>query len=571
MKLKSAFFITRIITVVFISFFVESSYAVAPDDVATALANAAGVRTGVCALPSAGDGLLAVAFARKGFTVSSSVQDPVKLAALRASMSDSGLLGRSLYLGTARAGHLNMADRSVDLAIVVASVPAELKSCPAEEILRVLSPYNGVAIIGPLTTATESMVKTWAGGLPGATVIQAAGESWLMARRGPLEGGSPWSHWFGGSDNNPVNADSAFDGPTEVAWLGKPYGYPRHVGCRVAANGRVFVAIGAADYPGSQKAETIRQIVARSIFNGTVLWRRALNENHRVLKSLMIADGDMLWLADGPNILSLDASTGSEKSQVSAGKEGESCKWIARSEGILTALVGPDDPKETGALADGRDMLKWKTERTSGYGRKIMAIDEKSGKILWTHEEPDAIAGRAIAVHNGQLFFLVPGRRLACIELKTGKPVWENKDATMLAGNEDRVTDLGGVTVVSLEERPALLVADHAVYLGQADAMNFYCFSIKDGTQLWTAKRRGGRAFNFLALKDQLFINGTEVSGILDGLTGKKAAQQVEFGGGCGVFTASEHSIQAQVGGATISLPDMKKKASMPIKTHCHL
>ena len=548
------------------------AFAASPDDTATALASAAGVKTGVCAIPFIGDGSLATAFAKKGFIVSASDPDPAKVTRVRVSLADSGLIGRSLYLEKARPGRLALADRSVDLAVLIVAGPADLQTVAPDEFFRVLAPFNGTAIIGPLTPATEPAIKAWAAKLPGATTREAAGARWIVARRGPLEGAVSWSHWFCNPDNNPVTTDTAFDGPTDVSWLGKPYNYPRHVGCRVAANGRVFVAIGAADYEGTHSPDTLNQIVARSIFNGSVLWRRPLDPKNRVLKSAMIADGDLLWLADGPDILQLDAATGVEKARFPVGANGESSKWLAESDGILVALVGADDPKDDGSMADGRNMAKWATERTLGYGRKFVALDAKTGKSIWQHEEPNPVAGRTVAVRKGQLFFLVPGQRLACADLKTGKPVWENKDADMLAGNDEQVKDLGGVTVVSIEERPALMVTENAVYLGQSDAMNFYCFALKDGARLWSLKRHGGRAFNFLATDEKLFLAGTEPNGVLDPLTGKKETKQPpRMGSGCGVFTASAHALLGQVGGASVSLPEMKDNGSLPIKTQCQL
>jgi len=323
-----------------------------PEDTATALAVAAGVKTGLCAIPDAGDGSLAAAFAKKGFVVWASNPDAGKFEAARLAQADSGLLGRSLYLETSRPGNIALADRSADLVILNVSNPALLQSLTAAEVLRVLSPYNGVALIGPLSTANEPAIKEWAKSLPGVTGKEVAGTRWLMARRGALEGGQPWSHWFCTPDNNPVSADSAFDLPTEIQWLGKPYSYPRHVGCRVAANGRVFVMIGASGSAGvpddmSDADGKTHQIVARSIFNGSVLWRRPIDKDRRVLQSAMVADGDRLWLADGQNVLLLDAATGEEKMRVPVGKEGESCKWIALSGGILTALAGANDPPET--------------------------------------------------------------------------------------------------------------------------------------------------------------------------------------------------------------------------------
>lgn len=542
-----------------------------PDDTATALAAAAGVKTGICAINRAGDGSLAVALAKNGFIVWAGETDPTKLAATRAALADSGLLGRSLYIEAARPGHLSLADCTVDLALITIGAATNLQTLPAEEVSRVLTPYNGVALIGPVTSANEAAVKTWATTLPGSTMKDAAGARWLFVRRGPLQGGSPWTHWFGAADNNPVTQDSAFNSPSEIAWLGKPYQLPRHVGCRVAGNGRVFIAVGASDNPNDLSRSKFNQIVARNVFNGTLLWRRPLDPKQRVLQSLMIADGDVLRLVEGPNILSLDAATGAEISRIAAGKEGEFSKWLGLSDGVLITLLGAEDPKDDGLHMLTEKMQKWRAERSLGYGKRFVATDAKTGKILWQHEEPDPVAARATAARDGKLYFLVPGHRLACLDIKTGKPVWENKDSAMLAGADEMVKDLGGVTVVAIEERPALLATESALFLGLADTQNFFCFSTKDGTQLWTSKRRGGRAFNFLVADNKLFLHGAEQDGALDPLTGKIAVDRLSFGGGCGVFTASANMILSQVGGATLALPNFEKIDPTPIKTQCQL
>jgi len=216
-----------------------------------------------------------------------------------------------------------------------------------------------------------------------------------------------------------------------------------------------------------------------------------------------------------------------------------------------------------------------KTEGVLGFGKRITAIDAKSGKSIWQQEEANPIAARTMAVRDDHLYFFVPGQRLACVELKTGKPVWENKDAAMLAGNEDKsASNENGIINTTMAERPGLLATANAVYLGQPDSKNFYCFSVKDGRQLWTTQRKGEMAFHMLVTNDRLFLGGPESGGVLDPLTGERDPRQPGFRSGCGVFSASAHMMLSQIGGPTLTLPEMnplKGLKGWPIKTQCHL
>ena len=82
-------------------------------------------------------------------------------------------------------------------------------------------------------------------------VVEQAGRRWLVLRTARPAGYDEWPHWFHGPDQNPVSADTAFDVPCRLGWLAKPLHTQRREGGRVVAGGRVFMAMGAAEWPAA--------------------------------------------------------------------------------------------------------------------------------------------------------------------------------------------------------------------------------------------------------------------------------------------------------------------------------
>lgn len=123
---------------------------------------------GVVALPRCGDGRLAAALADRadGPLVYAADARDAQYDAARKLAADAGLLGRTLYVQKAPPAHLPLADNYADLVILTDLTDADLQAdaagaaaaaAPApllSEILRLLVPLNGRAVVGRAKSAT---------------------------------------------------------------------------------------------------------------------------------------------------------------------------------------------------------------------------------------------------------------------------------------------------------------------------------------------------------------------------------------------------------------------------------
>ena len=239
----------------------------------------AGVRAGVCEMPRVGDGSLAAALARQGVAQVHALAPDAKAAeAARQPASAGGLLGSQVIIETGNPSALPLGDWVADLYLVADATDANLKSLSAAEAGRVLSPYRGTAVVGnPSGTKaglSRAALSEWAKGTAGTTTIQEdVSGLWAVVKMPPLAGGDDWSHHLHAADGNLVSLDTAFSGvPCELQWTGKPY-YGGHWDIHVVSAGRMFTAQSSVfQHPSGLPYE----LVARSAYNGQVLWRRPI-------------------------------------------------------------------------------------------------------------------------------------------------------------------------------------------------------------------------------------------------------------------------------------------------------
>jgi len=168
------------------------------------------------------------------------------------------------------------------------------------EVMRVLAP-NGVACIaegGKLSTIT----KPW-----------------------PQEM-DEWTHYLHGPDGNPVADDSLVGPPTRLQWVGNPRWARHHdhmasMTSLVSAQGRLFYILDEGLTASIQLPAQWR-LIARDAFNGTILWKRRIeqwNTAQYPLKSgpahllrRLVTEGNRVYVTlgiDAP-VTALDAATG---------------------------------------------------------------------------------------------------------------------------------------------------------------------------------------------------------------------------------------------------------------------
>ena len=120
---------------------------------------------------------------------------------------------------------------------------------------------------------------------------------------------------------------------------------------------------------------------------------------------------------------------------------------MALDGGVLYALVGAEEPPtRTPSWRQHRHGWPWDgiskgyndPKYRWGFAKTLLAIDPKTKKVLWTHQEDPPIDSRSLCMKNGRIYFGSFGHYLACLDAKTGKPIWRRtaeKDPEVFAGH----------------------------------------------------------------------------------------------------------------------------------------
>lgn len=374
-----------------------------------------GIQRGVCAvvgLPeSAGAAFVTDLAKQSELTIYFQSTKADEVDAVRKAAASAGLLGSRIFADQGRSKKLHLADNVAGAILVTGSAGREVDEA---ELLRVLHP-DGVAMVGD-----RRLVKPHP------------------------EGTDAWSHVFHGPDNNPLSRDRLARAPYLTQFLGDPKFCPMPE-VSVAAGGRVFRAFGHIAHKANQNA-MLNTLLGINGYNGTILWRRPLQEGFMIHRNTMIATPEILYLGDAQSCRLLDARTGEIRSEIVVPEglaDGPVWKWMALADGVLYALVGHEEvrPQTQRSEVPGLGHWPWgmwqgheyADPRTNfGFGRTLVAIDPATKKVVWHHRQEDFIDARAVCMRNGRIYFYSPGKFLACLDAANGKPVWKNDSRDLM-------------------------------------------------------------------------------------------------------------------------------------------
>ncbi len=486
------------------------------------------------------------------------------LAMMRREAASQGLLNRKLTLIPAdECGEgLPLDDRIVDLAVV-----AEVGRVAAEELRRVLSPGIGrVEVRGDAKALRE-----FANVFDAANATIAGGR--LTVERPRQAGADDWTHWFRRPDNNVFSHDKILRFPMIVAWSQPPYLLTRTMN-RVAAGGRFFYAVNDDGVPTTFG----RCIVARSIFNGHILWRKQVSRQFRVIGQTMIAGTETLTYADGPDVIICEAATGKELRRKNVAGDGRAVKWLAQQGSLLIALSGKADPEGSLDTWMYIPLVKnfFRGERFGdpeikiGFGDRVEALSGNSLAREWVHDETGEIDSRLIAISpDNQVQFSSLGKRLVGLNLKDGKLLWTNTDEAVV-----KVVDAAFGDALQVGMRTGLVAGKGASVFCKAFGKPI-AVSSTDGKQLWTTGKaeKLNRPWMFIEEGRVVFNQNRwrkdAPPNIRDLLTGQ-ASETSEYkgiGGGCGTFIASKNLWMAQAFSCYDRNTD--RRTDLPAKVEC--
>ncbi len=420
----------------------------AADDTAEQILAATGVRGGLVVHLGCGDGKLTAALrANERYLVHGLAADPGDVARARAFIQSRGLYG-PVSVDRIEGASLPYADDLVNL--VVSGNPGPVSK---DEILRVLCPG-------------------------GAAHLKEA-DGWKTIRKPRPESIDEWTHFLHDASNNAVARDTRVGPPRRMQWVCGPLWTRSHehtssLVAMVSAGGRVFYLFdeGLTGVTPATLPERWN-LIARDAFNGTLLWKRPI-EDWRAgvwknmslrgvppsVQRLLVAEGDRVFVPLGlaAPVSILDAATGE----------------------ALAVCEGTDRPEEMRCL-DGVLLVR----RNPGG---VLAFDVKEGRRLWQSES--APLPETMAAENGRVFF-VERNEVVCLDLKTGQERWKSAASAGEAGGKPAKKGASS-------DAPFLMACGDRLLL--ADRQGLRALDAGTGKPLWTAKGSlGGRGELFAA------------------------------------------------------------------------
>ena len=429
--------------------------------------DATGVQGGLVVHVGCGDGRLTAALrANDSYSVHGLDAGAANVAKAREHIRSLGVYG-TIAVDHLRGAALPYVDNSVNLLVA-----DDLGAVPMGDVLRVLCP-NGVAYV----KGDGGWVKT------------------VKPRPAALD---DWTHYLHDASNNAVSHDTVIAPPRRLQWVGSPKWARHHdhmasTSAAVAAGGRIFYIFDEGPTAAIQLTPKW-SLIARDAFNGTILWRRRIDEWNPHLWPLksgpaqlprrLVAVGNRVYVTlgiDAP-LTCLDAATGKTVRTYETTKAAEE---ILASDGVLFVLSDPDlaARKELRGTFTSQNALRTYVENAAWDAppRSIAAIQAETGKTLWTKSGP--VVPMTLTADAQHVYFH-DGVKIICLDRRTGTPVWTSKplpraahirvwapptlvayqDVVLYAGGENIIRHKGGkdkMTGLSAKTGKVLWTAEH--------------------------------------------------------------------------------------------------------------
>ncbi len=357
------------------------------------------------------DGTVEIKLASDGMLVGAMAIDAASLARSRKAISDKGLYGLASVQQSESLAKLPYADNLVNLLIVDLD---ELggNAPPRSEIDRVLA--------------------------PGGTARIRKGGKWSSSLKTRPDAMDDWTHYDHGAGGNPVSSDTIVAPVTSLRWYASPTisraGSYKEAGLRLSG-GRIVYALkdyGIENRLGRQSSRN--HLVCRDAYNGLLLWKIPIaKDNYTPYRHELIAEGNRIYTmiaASGPTV-ALDAATGKVAVTYNRGAQIKPMETRNRREApqprhlVARFYQG----KLIQAYRDRLYVLDARTGRrewtfSHGKGKNISLAVAGEGKVFAVIGSEEAIAMRGtIAIKVGSI---------VALDSKSGKLLWRNSE---FAGN----------------------------------------------------------------------------------------------------------------------------------------
>lgn len=340
---------------------------------AEAILKQTGIRRGYCLVVGCKTGQLAIELARRSdLMVYGVARDAADAEAACRAVDAAGLAGARICIEHGTGPKLPYSDYFANLVV---AEPGGTAGFPPEELLRVLKPLGGAAMLGQPTGLPDA---AW----PGTKLVRKD-EQWVVLERGPLPGAGSWTHQYAEPGNTACSDDEAVQGPLGLLWFGNPGPGPmvnRHerAASPLSIDGRLFI-----------QGENV--LMAYDAYNGLKLWEREIAGAMRVNASHdgsnLALSHQRLFVALRDTCLGLDPATGETK--------------------ITYAPPPSPDGKSRriGCVLHADNTLYASQGTRPTVSDRVVAWDVASGKVRWVYEGR-SIGNNTIAFNEGRLLLI---------------------------------------------------------------------------------------------------------------------------------------------------------------------
>lgn len=369
-----------------------------------------------------GDGSLAFELARRtDLQIVGIESDPAKVEAARQKLSAAGLYGSRVTVHHGDPAQTPYPNYFADL--VVSSQALDGGALSEDEMMRVLRPWGGIAVVGDL---------------PGMRRVE----------RGALPGAGSWTHQYCDPANSLTSTDTLVQRPLGMLWFTdfEHKRMPDRHGrgpSPLFADGRLF-SLG------------VHGLYALNAYNGRLLWEYevpeilALYDQEHILGTAVTGSPfcygqDSVYLRHEDYAVRLDGATGEELARFAMpAASSETWGFIATDGGVLY-----------GGAANEDHVTMWAWSRESemrgmpGESGTIFALDAVTGEHLWTYEAEESIRHNTIAIGNGTVFLI--DRAIAQDDLLDRQRLSEERRGRLVLDGDSAGHPFG--TLVALDAR----------------------------------------------------------------------------------------------------------------------
>jgi len=492
--------------------------------VASEILDAAGSGEGYCVDLGCGDGALACALAKASqLHIIAVDENPRRVALARKNLSEAGLYGTRVTVLQRDPSDTALPSGFARLIVSGRSMTESRYVVSAEEIRRLLHPYEGVALIGKPGHLERTVVR-------------------------PPAGAGQWTHQYADAANTLCSPDALAASPLEIRWF-------TDFGIQMSSrHGR-----GPAPLckNGIMVIEAVHGLLGVDAYTGRRLWFYGMenildpyDQEHLVgtagTGSNMCLADDSVFVRRGGRCLRINIKTGTLMQEYTMPDKDGTWGFIACDGRVL---YGTSADRTYVVRQLFRNVSNMENLLTQSHSLFALGVD--TGETRWVYEARASIRHNAIAIGNGKVYLIDKPKqtvdlpkndedseapaaaprdvsRLLCLDADTGNIMWEQS------------ADIYGTTLAVSLERNVLLMSyqysQRSYQLPSEKGDRLTGFRATDGKRLWDTMER---------YISRPIINGSTIYtqpysyDLLTGIRNPDFVIEDRQPGGCGPMTGS--------------------------------